>query len=389
MPFQLFRTRILYANRAVPTDLKGMNQQLKVCQYEHFLTLAGSPMEKKADRSVVVWLLSGCVLIALMVLIGGITRLTHSGLSIVEWDLIMGSVPPGDSAEWNAAFDLYKQIPEYQQENFNMSLEDFKSIYFWEYLHRMWGRMLGLVFILPFVFFVLRKRITGELLKKCLIILVGGALVGGLGWFMVLSGLKDKPDISHYRLAIHLIAAFSLCAFIFHTALEELYGGTKAVAVSNSIRRGLQTLFVLVLMQIVYGAFVAGLDAGFLYPSFPKMGDAWIADRVTELSPWWINFLEGKAGVQFIHRCLAYIVFGGVIWLWFKARKIKSHGIEMRAFHGLLGAVLIQFLLGVFTILGGVPISLALLHQMGALVLLLAVVYAGFGLRVADKTATG
>lgn len=337
------------------------------------------------DKGVVAWLLLGCLLIALMVLIGGITRLTHSGLSMVEWDLIMGAVPPSTPAEWNEAFDKYKQIPEYMEENFNMPLEEFKSIFFWEYVHRMWGRMMGLVFIVPFLFFVIRGRIRGELLKKCLIILLGGAMVGGLGWFMVLSGLKDQPDISHFRLAIHLVAAFSLCTFIFYTAMQEIHG--KGMIPINSIflKKALGGLFLLTMIQIIYGAFVAGLDAGFLYPSFPKMGDRWIAERVTELSPWWINFTEGKAGVQFIHRCLAYIV---VLWtyvIWIRSIRSIPKLHKLHGFHILAGLVTMQFVLGIITIVGGVPISTALMHQMGALLLLLGIIYARFTLRVAPS----
>ena len=175
-------------------------------------------MAERSKKPVIIWLLIGVVLIAIMVMIGGITRLTHSGLSMVEWDLFMGSIPPTSEAEWMATFEKYKQYPQYQQEMSWLSLEGFKSIFFWEYLHRMWGRLMGLVFFFPFVFFIWKGYIKGELLKKCLIILVGGATVGGLGWFMVLSGLKDMPDVSHYRLSIHLLAAFSLCAYILLVA---------------------------------------------------------------------------------------------------------------------------------------------------------------------------
>ncbi len=331
---------------------------------------------EKIHRPVFIWLLTGAVLIAAMVVIGGITRLTHSGLSMVDWDPIMGSIPPMSEAEWKHAFERYKQFPEYQKKNFDMELEGFRSIYFWEYLHRMWGRMMGLVFIIPFGIFLYQGRIKGELLKRCLLILLGGGIVGGLGWFMVLSGLKDHPDVSHYRLAVHLLAAFSLFAYVLWTAFELRW---PRLADPPSDRVPLlkwgRAFFVVLLVQVIYGAFVAGLGAGTFFNTWPKMGDAWMPEAVASLEPLWRNFLEGKAGVQFIHRTLAILLFlMGMRTLW-PIFKGSSHS-PLRWAGGFFGAaLLLQFLLGIFTLILEVPIVLAVLHQIGALLLLTANLY--------------
>ena len=322
-------------------------------------------------RPVLIWLLLGAVLIAAMVVIGGITRLTHSGLSMVDWDPIMGSIPPTSEAEWKDAFEQYKQFPEYQKKNFDMELKGFKSIYFWEYLHRMWGRMMGLVFIIPFGIFIYQGRIKGELLKQCLLILLGGALVGGLGWFMVLSGLKEQPDVSHYRLAIHLVAAFSLFAYVLWTAFELRWptGGEPAPE-RKPLRRWGRAFFIMLLLQVVYGAFVAGMGAGSLFNTWPKMGDAWLPEAVASLEPLWRNFFEGKAGVQFIHRSLAILLFlMGLRILWPIMFGPSPQALKKAG--SLFGAsLLLQFLLGILTLILEVPIVLAVLHQVGALLLL-------------------
>lgn len=327
-------------------------------------------------RPVLIWLLTGAVLIALMVVIGGITRLTHSGLSMVDWDPIMGSIPPSSEAEWKNAFEQYKQFPEYQKKNFDMELEGFKSIYFWEYIHRMWGRMMGLAFIIPFGIFLFQGRIRGELLKQCLLILLGGAIVAGLGWFMVLSGLHKMPDVSHYRLAVHLVTAFSLFAFVLWTAFGVRW--PRSVVPPPEKRYLLnwgRAFLAILLFQVIYGAFVAGLGAGYLFNTWPKMGEAWLPDALARLEPLWRNFLEGKAGVQFIHRTLAILLFiMGVRMLWPLVSKPFPAPLKKAGF--LFGAALLfQFLLGIFTLILEVPITLGVLHQVGALLLLAADLY--------------
>jgi len=334
--------------------------------------LAKSPSQKP----VIIWLLTGCVLILCMVMIGGITRLTDSGLSMVDWNLFMGSVPPTSEKAWQIKFEQYQQYPEYQKVNFDFSVEDFKSIFWWEYIHRMWGRMMGLVFVLPFIVFILQRRITkGPLMRNCLIILGGGTLVGGIGWFMVVSGLKDDPDVSHYRLAVHLGTAFSLAALVFWTSLNLIFKG-KSVD-GGSLSNSLKVLLFLVFSQIVYGAFVAGLDAGKIYPHFPKMEpNSWVAGILFEQAqPAWLNFFEGQAGVQFVHRYLAYIVAAMVLFVWMKGRKLAVSRAQRNGLHFVLALVIIQFLLGVCTLVMQVPVALGVAHQLGAFILFLSVVF--------------
>ncbi len=341
-------------------------------------------MAKKPNRSIIIWLLTGCVLIACMVAIGGITRLTHSGLSMVEWDPIMGAIPPMNEQEWNEAFEQYKQFPEYQMVNYNMELSEFKSIFFWEYLHRLWGRMMGLVFFIPFVIFWMRGRLKDGLLKKCFIILIGGGAVGGIGWFMVLSGLKDRPDVSHYRLAIHLMAAFTLCAYIFWVALGLIYPQKTTHNGTIPLRKWVRFALAILVLQIIYGAFVAGLDAGKIYNTFPTMNGAFIPENTFSLDPFWTNLVEHKDGVQFLHRNIAYLVVLLIGVIWFKARKLTLLPTQRKGITALLVVVLLQFVLGVLTLLYSVPVALGVMHQLGALVLLLTLLYANHRLKYAS-----
>ncbi|MCL4163044.1 UNVERIFIED_CONTAM: hypothetical protein GTU68_039795, partial [Idotea baltica] len=204
-----------------------------------------------------------------MVIVGGITRLTHSGLSISNYKLISGTIPPMNEVEWNAAFDLYKQYPEYQKLNTHFTLEEFKDIYFWEWIHRVIGRFIGLVFILPFLYFLIRKQLSKSTIKKSVILLILGGFQGFLGWYMVKSGLVDRPDVSHYRLAAHLTTAFLTFAYTFWVALDLMFPNKRVVdkKLRNFIRLGL----VVLIIQIIYGAFVAGLDAGWIHNHWPLM----------------------------------------------------------------------------------------------------------------------
>ncbi|MCB0400563.1 MAG: COX15/CtaA family protein [Flavobacteriales bacterium] len=332
-------------------------------------------MKTNPNRPVILWLLSGCLLIFIMVLVGGITRLTHSGLSMVDWNLFMGAIPPMNEVEWQETFDQYKQFPEYQQVNFTFSLEEFKSIFFWEYLHRLIGRLIGMVFIIPFVYFLIRKRLSGKLIRQCLLILAMGAFQGFLGWWMVKSGLVDNPDVSHIRLATHLMAAFITFAYTFWVALGLMREGRETTN-APSLRYWLQALLVFLLLQITYGAFVAGLNAGFVMNTWPKMGDRWIADSVTALKPLMSNFIDGIGGVQFVHRYLAYVVVAIVLIILFKSSRFELVSLQKQALKYLLIVVFIQFLLGIFTLLYAVPVTLGVLHQLGAFFLLGAVVNA-------------
>ena len=252
----------------------------------------------KDNKKVIYWLLTGCVLIFIMVVVGGITRLTHSGLSISNYKLISGTIPPMNEVEWQEAFELYKQYPEYQKINNRFTLEEFKDIYFWEWIHRVIGRFIGLVFFIPFVYFLLKKQLSKATVKKCLLLLFLGGFQGFLGWYMVKSGLVDRPDVSHYRLAMHLTTAFITFAFTLWVALDLWFPKKKEI--NRSFRNLIRIGLLLLLVQIVWGAFVAGLDAGWIHNHWPLMSDGQlIHETVTiEQQPVWRNFVEGKSGVS-------------------------------------------------------------------------------------------
>jgi cytochrome c oxidase assembly protein subunit 15 len=329
-----------------------------------------------ALRPVVRWLLTGCVLIACMVVIGGITRLTGSGLSITEWKPIMGALPPLNEAEWNEAFDKYKQIPEYTLVNQHMDLAGFKDIFFWEYLHRNWGRLMGLVFIIPFLLFWRRGLLKGWLLRRSLAILVGGGLVGALGWFMVASGLDKNPDVSHFRLAIHLCAAFTVCSLVLWTVFDIRRGRSALTGNGTVEARWLRMLLGLLLLQIVYGAFTAGLDAGRIYNTWPLMNGQFMPENVRAFGDLVKDLTDHKDGVQFVHRNLAWLVAAAFVAV---AVRFRHRSGLREAWVWMLGAVLLQFVLGVLTLVTHVQIALGVLHQLGALVLLATLLYALHG----------
>ncbi|CAM2964100.1 COX15/CtaA family protein [Flavobacterium frigoris] len=332
---------------------------------------------KKENRSVIIWLLSGCVLLFLMVTVGGITRLTNSGLSMTDWHLVTDTFPPLTEAKWQQAFDEYKKFPEYQKINIHndFQLSDYKFIYFWEWFHRFIGRIIGLVFIVPFFYFLIKKKLDKATINKCIVLLGMGAFQGFLGWFMVRSGLINNPDVSHFRLALHLTFAFITFAYTFWVALDLLYPVRK-----NSLQP-LKTIaryaLAFLLIQIVYGGFVAGLNAGLIHNHWPMMSDGqFIHDSVfLEQKNLLLSFTEGKSGVQFIHRTLAYVVVGFMVLLYVKSRKFTLDLAQSRGINLLLILVFVQFVLGVFTLLYGVPLWLGLTHQINAFFLLSAMTF--------------
>lgn len=327
------------------------------------------------NKYVVYWLLTGCFLIFVMVLVGGITRLTHSGLSISDYKLIHGTIPPMNEQEWQEAFDLYKQYPEYQKLNNHFGIEEFKDIYFWEWLHRVIGRFIGVVFILPFLHFLLKRKLDRPTVKKCLVLLFLGGFQGFLGWYMVKSGLVDRPDVSHFRLAAHLTTAFITFAYSLWVALDLIYPYKKEIntKIRNLIRFGL----VVLLLQIIWGAFVAGLDAGFIHNHWPLMSDGKLIHETVyiEQQPVIKNFYEGKSGVQFVHRYLAYIVVAFIALIWYRTRKIQRTPLQEKGLKTLLGLVFVQVLLGVLTLIYAVPLWLGIAHQIGAFFLLAAMTF--------------
>ncbi len=330
---------------------------------------------KKDNKKVIYWLLTGCALIFIMVVVGGITRLTHSGLSISNYKLISGTIPPMNELEWNDAFDLYKQYPEYQKLNNHINIEEFKDIYFWEWIHRVIGRFIGLVFILPFLYFLIRNQLSKSTIKKATILLLMGSFQGFLGWYMVKSGLVDRPDVSHYRLAAHLTTAFLTFAYTFWVALDLMFPDKKEVEKKfrNFIRIGL----VVLVIQIIYGAFVAGLDAGWIHNHWPFMNEGKLIHETVyiEQNPTYLNFIEGKSGVQFVHRTLAYVVVIFIVSIWYKAKRLQLTTWQIKGINGLLIMVGVQFLLGVLALIYAVPVWLGVLHQVGAFILLSAMIF--------------
>lgn len=341
--------------------------------------------ELKYRKEIIIWLLSGCFLIAAMVVIGGITRLTGSGLSITEWKLIRGTIPPLNEQQWLEEFENYKQIPQYTKLNYHYTLQDFKEIFFWEYLHRLIGRIIGFVFVFPFLFFAIKEQLKGALLKKVLFLFFLGGLQGFLGWFMVKSGLSERTSVSHIRLAIHLMAAFITFGFTFYVALDFIYSQKNNYDLHlKKLHRFTWIVMLLLCIQIIYGAFVAGIKAGKLYNTFPKMGDEWVASAVPySLSESGAEALFNDASVvQFIHRYSAYLVVALFIALYVYAYNLHNARMQkllsaekLKAVNLLPYAVLFQFLLGIFTLIYSVPVWLGILHQLGAFILFAIIVF--------------
>jgi cytochrome c oxidase assembly protein subunit 15 len=331
----------------------------------------------KTNKSVIIWLLSGCVLLFIMVMVGGITRLTNSGLSMTDWHLVTDTFPPLSEEKWVEAFEEYKKFPEYQKINIHndFTLSDYKFIYFWEWFHRFIGRIIGLVFIIPFVYFLIKKKLNSETIKKCIILLAMGAFQGFLGWFMVKSGLIDNPDVSHFRLALHLTFAFVTFAYTLWIALDLIY--PEKSEIYKSLRTIARVALVVLVIQIIYGGFVAGLNAGLVHNHWPLMSDGqFIHDSVFIEQPTLLkNLVEGKSGVQFVHRTFAYVVVALIVFLYYKSRKINLNVIQKRGLKVLMFFVFMQFILGVFTLLFHVPLWLGLAHQLMAFLLLSAMTF--------------
>ena len=332
-----------------------------------------------SKQNIIIWLYAGCLLVFAMVVIGGITRLTGSGLSITEWKVITGTFPPLNEIQWQEEFSKYQQSPQFQLINSGFGIEDFKNIYWWEYLHRLIGRLLGMVFIIPFFYFLIKKQISKQLLPKLIIIFLLGAWQGFLGWYMVKSGLMNAPYVCHYRLAIHLVNAFITFGYIFWVSQDLKYGTNENTNVSKSIKRLSILTFILLIIQITYGAFVAGLHAGQVYNTWPMMGDEWMASSVSAAftHAGIISLVNDISTVQFIHRSLALIVFGLILYMWLKRKNAGWNLSNEQKFAINLSMifVLIQALLGIFTLLYNVPVWLGVVHQAGAFVIFAAMIF--------------
>ena len=331
----------------------------------------------KSNKPVIIWLLSGCILLFLMVVVGGITRLTNSGLSMTDWHLITDTFPPLNDAKWIQAFEEYKKFPEYQKINIHndFTLSDYKFIYFWEWFHRFIGRIIGLVFLIPFIYFLATKKLNHSTLKKCFVLLAMGGFQGFLGWFMVRSGLIDHPDVSHFRLALHLTFAFLTFAYTLWVALDLIYPNRDHLF--PKLRTIARFALLFLIIQIIYGGFVAGLNAGMIHNHWPLMSDGQLIHESVfiEKEGFLINLIEGKSGVQLMHRTIAYVVVGLIVLLYFKSKKLALSAAQQNGVAILLLLVFIQFVLGVLTLLLFVPLWLGLAHQITAFFLLTAMIF--------------
>ncbi len=328
-------------------------------------TIAGMPTGQ-GGRAVGYWLLVCCAMVVIMVVLGGATRLTDSGLSIVEWQPVSGVLPPLNDADWQALYDAYRQSPEFQRENFWMTVGDFKAIFWLEYIHRLWGRLIGVVFLVPFLWFLARGRVRGGFAWRLAGAFVLGGLQGALGWYMVKSGLVNRTDVSQYRLAAHLILAFVIYGWLLWLALQCLRPAVSA-ARPAPLRTHAVVVAVWTLVTVLAGAFVAGIDAGLAYNTFPLMDGHLIPPGFLQHDPWWLNFFENTATVQFTHRMFGILLVVAVLWLWFRAQAVALGPVTRKVLDALMTMALVQMTLGIATLLTSVAIPLGVLHQAGAL----------------------
>jgi cytochrome c oxidase assembly protein subunit 15 len=336
------------------------------------------------ERRIAAWLIACCALVFAMVVLGGVTRLTHSGLSIVEWQPIVGTLPPLTAADWEEIFLKYRQTPEYQKVNPGMALAGFKGIFWLEYFHRLLGRLIGVAFFVPLLYFLWRRALTPPLAWKLGGIFLLGALQGAMGWYMVQSGLVDDPRVSHYRLTAHLALAFAIYAAMLWVALDLLDPAPAPASAAQGVtrvRRLAWAVTVLVIAMVVTGGFVAGIRAGHAYNTFPLMNGSWVPPEIFMIEPWYLNFFNNMATVQFDHRLLAWLLALAVPWLWYEAGRAGLPARARLLTHLLLAALVVQIALGISTLLLAVPVALAAAHQAGALVVFTAALAVNHALR--------
>jgi len=317
-----------------------------------------------------------------MVVLGGVTRLTGSGLSMVEWEPIMGVLPPLSQTEWQSTFEKYQQFPEFQIKNRGMDLQGFKTIFWFEYTHRLLGRTIGVVFLIPFLFFLINGRISRGLVPKLIIMFFLGGLQGLLGWYMVKSGLVQNPHVSQYRLTAHLAAAFLIYGYMLWVALDLLFGDREALTSDAApLRRLARVVTGVTVITVLSGGFVAGLKAGFAYNTFPLMDGHWFPKAYFYLEPAWLNVFENIAAVQFDHRWIAILTLALIVVGWWLARRYEIPRRAQLGFRLLALMALVQVGLGISTLLLHVPVSLAATHQGGALVLFTIALFTNHALR--------
>jgi len=318
------------------------------------------------------WLLSCCVTLLILIIVGGLTRLTDSGLSITNWEIFTGILPPLNQQTWLDYFELYKQIPEYKLINYNMSLSEFKIIFWWEYAHRILARLTVILFVVPMIFFIFKKEIRYQKLILSLVVCFLFFLQGFIGWYMVKSGLVKNVDVSHFRLAMHLFTAIIIYSLLFWLLLNNQ---NKYLLIKiNKSNLPLIILLLATYLQIIFGAFVSGLDAGLIYQTWPLMNESFIADDINFYSIFSLESLNNHSYVQFYHRILAYLIF--IIFLFSYLNNRKHKYISGKYFNYIFLAVLFQIILGILTLLSGLNIYLASLHQLGSILLISTILIA-------------
>lgn len=343
--------------------------------------------ETSAPRLLAGWLLVCCALVLAMIVVGGVTRLTHSGLSIVEWQPIVGTLPPLSDAQWLETFEKYRQTPEGRLVNHAMSVDEFKGIFWWEYFHRLLGRLIGVVFLVPLLWFAARGRVRRGLGLKLAGIFVLGGLQGAMGWYMVKSGLVDDPRVSHFRLTAHLSIAFLILGAMFWIALDLLFPRRTSPdsARLRSARRLSWWITGAVAWMVLTGGLVAGIRAGKAYNTFPLMNGHWVPPEILMLEPWWRNFFYNMATVQFDHRLGAWALAALAPLLWLKLRGTDAGARARASVTLLLALVAVQVSLGIATLLAAVPVGLGATHQGMAAVVFMAALAANHALRPAAQ----
>ena len=323
----------------------------------------------KINNQLSVWLISMFIIISIMIVVGGLTRLTDSGLSITEWQLFSGLLPPLNQKDWILYFNLYKEIPEFKLQNFNMSLQEFKVIFWWEWAHRLLGRLIGLCYLFPLIYFSFKLKISKILDLYFIFFLI--CLQGFIGWYMVSSGLVGRIDVSHFRLSVHLLIAFLILSLIFWNYLK--YQNYNQVL--DGINPIIPFIFlVLILIQIVIGAFVSGMDAGKIYNSWPLMGNTYFPDDNNLENLFKLSALSDPSLVQFIHRNMAYVIGLFYVFIFFKIYKNKTNKLYKSV--NILGFfIILQIILGIFTILLGAHIYIAAVHQVSSIFLITSSIY--------------
>jgi len=325
---------------------------------------------KASEKYIVSWLNICCFAISLMIIVGGITRLTQSGLSIVEWKPLTGILPPLNEKQWEESFNQYKLFPEYQKVNqFKfMNLDEYKNIYFWEYLHRILGRVIGLLFIIPLIYFYIKKYLDDNFAKKILFAIILVGIQGVIGWYMVISGLVDNPHVSHLRLALHLVLAFLLLAYVYWIKLSVI-NDSENITDTQHLKHINCILFIFII-QIIFGAFVAGTKAGRLWNTFPLIDGQLFPFELISMKPLYLNFINNMMMFQFMHRIIAIILVAYCIYFFFKTTNERYS-----KYTGLLFMVIVnQFIIGVITLLTKVQINLGVLHQCIAIILMLLII---------------